>query len=120
MGGRKKFLASFIVLLSMATAVSASEITYMDSSLIENAAEGESVSDLFGWGYLGSAANVTHNIVQEDGVNCLSLESDGLKNGYPGGTYYLYNTFYPVVLYRLIYLATGERKLYFRHLMANI
>lgn len=97
MSGRKKFLASFIVLLSMATAVSASEITYIDSSLIENAAEGESVSDLFGWDYLGSAANVTHNIVQEDGVNCLSLESDGLKNGYPGGTYYLYNTFYPVI-----------------------
>lgn len=86
------FITAFALLWQTA-AFASGDITYITADFTEQTGDAAS---LFGWGYIGSAQTVKHGF-ENDGIDSfLALSSDGLKNGSPGGSYYLYNTFYPI------------------------
>lgn len=86
------FITAFALLWQTA-AFASGDITYITADFTEQTGDAAS---LFGWGYIGSAQTVKHGFENDDTDSFLALSSDGLKNGSPGGSYYLYNTFYPI------------------------
>lgn len=86
------FITAFALLWQTA-AFASGDITYITADFTEQTGD---ATALFGWGYIGSAQTVKHGFENDGTDSFLALSSDGLKNGSPGGSYYLYNTFYPI------------------------
>ena len=80
-------------MLCQTAAFASSDITYIP---VDFTGQTGDVAEIFGWGYIGSAQTVRHSFENDGTDSYLALSSDGLKNGSPGGSYYLYNTFYPI------------------------
>ena len=72
------------------------ELVYIPVEFIDNLEENSDITSDLNWDYVGSAQTVSKNIVKNGDEKYLSLSSDAIKNGGYGGSYYLYNTYYPI------------------------